>query len=53
MRQAIAKAYPFDAIHKASGDTSHSFTPTSTLIPPQIPGRLDFTVDGMNGTGQR
>ncbi len=51
VRQAIAKAYPFDAIHKASGDTSHSFTPTSTLIPPQIPGRLDFTVDGMNGKG--
>jgi len=51
VRKAIAKAWPFDSIHKAAGDTTHSFTPTSTLIPPQIPGRLDFTVDGMNGKG--
>ena len=51
VRKAIAKAYPHDSIHKASGDTTHSYTPASTLVPPQIPGWLDFEVDGMNGTG--
>lgn len=51
VRKAIAKAWPFDSIHKAGGETSHAFTPASTLIPPQIPGQLNFTVDGMNGKG--
>jgi peptide/nickel transport system substrate-binding protein len=51
VRKAIAAAWPFDSIHKAAGETSHSFTPASTMIPPQIPGHLDYVVDGMNGQG--
>ncbi|EWT02961.1 ABC transporter substrate-binding protein [Intrasporangium oryzae NRRL B-24470] len=51
VRKAIAKAWPFDSIHKAGGETSHSYSPASTIIPPQIPGHLDYVVDGMNGKG--
>jgi peptide/nickel transport system substrate-binding protein len=56
IRKAIAVAYPFDAIHKAGGETSHSFSPASTIIPPQIPGHLDYTAEAapgfkMNGQG--
>ncbi|MEO6996449.1 MAG: ABC transporter substrate-binding protein [Terracoccus sp.] len=51
VRKAIAKAWPFDSLHKAAGETSHAFTPASTMIPPQVNGYLDFTVDGMNGKG--
>ncbi|WP_323101731.1 ABC transporter substrate-binding protein [Intrasporangium sp. YIM S08009] len=51
VRKAIAAAWPFDSIHKAGGETSHSFTPASTIIPPQIPGHLNYVVDGMNGQG--
>ena len=51
VRKAIAAAWPFDSIHKAGGETSHSFTPASTMIPPQIPGHLNYVVDGMNGQG--
>jgi peptide/nickel transport system substrate-binding protein len=51
VRRAIAVAYPFDSMHKALGETTHSFSPASTIIPPQIPGHLDYVVDGMNGQG--
>lgn len=51
VRKAIAVAYPHDSIHKALGETSHSFTPANTIIPPQIPGRLDYTVNNMTGKG--
>ena len=37
IRKAIAVAYPFDSMHKASGETSHSYHPGSTMVPPQIP----------------
>jgi peptide/nickel transport system substrate-binding protein len=51
VRKAIAAAYPFSDINKAAGATPLSQTPASTLIPPQIPGWLDFKVDGLTGTG--
>ena len=51
VRRAIAYAWPIDSIHKAAGDTTHSFAPATTMIPPQIPGRLDFKVDGVAGQG--
>ncbi|MBW8732330.1 MAG: ABC transporter substrate-binding protein, partial [Terrabacter sp.] len=35
-RKAIAVAWPFDSIHKAGGETTHSFSPASTIIPPTI-----------------
>lgn len=54
VRKAIAVAWPFETIHKASGDNAHTFTPTSTIIPPQISGRLDYTaeVNGVKLNGQ-
>lgn len=51
VRKALAAAYPFDDINKASGATSLSQSPASTLVPPQIPGWLDFQVEGLTGTG--
>ncbi len=56
VRRAIAVAYPFDSMHKALGETSHSFSPASTMVPPQIPGHLDFAAEAapgfkMNGQG--
>ncbi|WP_347350219.1 ABC transporter substrate-binding protein [Intrasporangium sp.] len=52
VRKAIAVAYPFDGIRKAGGQTTHSFTPGTTFIPPQIPGWLDYKgIDGFDGTG--
>jgi len=49
VRKAIAAAWPFDDINKAAGNTPLTYTPASTLIPPQIPGWLDFKVDGLSG----
>ncbi len=51
VRKAIAMAYPFDDINKAAGATPLSQTPASTLIPPQIPGWLDYKLPGLTGTG--
>lgn len=56
VRKAIAVAYPFDSMHKALGETTHSFTPASTIIPPQIPGHLSYVAEAapgfkMNGQG--
>jgi len=51
VRKAVAVAFPFDDINKAAGATSLSQTPASTLVPPQIPGHLDFKIPGMTGTG--
>lgn len=51
VRKAIGVAWPFESIHKAAGETSHSFTPASTVIPPQIAGRLDYTFENFNGQG--
>jgi peptide/nickel transport system substrate-binding protein len=49
VRKAVATAYPFADIDKASGFTPLSHSPASTLVPPQIPGHLDFKVDGLPG----
>ena len=49
VRKAVAAAYPFEDIDKASGATPLSQSPANTLIPPQIPGHVDFTVAGLPG----
>ncbi|MDN5789905.1 MAG: ABC transporter substrate-binding protein [Micrococcales bacterium] len=50
--KAVAVAYPFDSIRKAAGESTHSYTPGTTFIPPQIPGWVDYKgVDGFDGTG--
>lgn len=51
VRKALAVAYPWDSINKASGATPLSQTPAHTLIPPQIPGWLDYTLPGLDGKG--
>ena len=51
VRKALAVAYPWDDINKAAGATDVSQTPAHTLIPPQIPGWVDFTLPGLDGKG--
>lgn len=51
VRKAIATAWPYDSIRKAAAMTKHSYTPATTLVPPQIPGWLDYELDGLTGTG--
>lgn len=51
VRKALAVAYPYDDLYTASGLTALSGTPAHTLIPPQIPGWLDYTVPGLTGQG--
>ncbi|MDV3222862.1 ABC transporter substrate-binding protein [Intrasporangium sp.] len=52
IRRAIAVAYPFDSIRAAGGESTHTYTPGTTFIPPQVPGWLDYQgVEGFDGTG--
>ncbi|GAA1906695.1 ABC transporter substrate-binding protein [Lapillicoccus jejuensis] len=51
VRKALAVAMPWDAMTKAAGLSTHSASPAHTLIPPQIPGWLDYTLDGVTGQG--
>lgn len=51
VRKALAVAYPWDDINKAAGLTDLSITPAHTLIPPQLPGWLDYTLPNLNGSG--
>ncbi|MHA3835676.1 ABC transporter substrate-binding protein [Terrabacter sp. AAH1] len=56
VRKAIAVAYPFDSMHKALGESTHSFSPASTFIPPQIAGFQKYEAEAapgfkMNGQG--
>ncbi len=51
VRKALAIAYPFDDLNKAAGATPLSQSPASTLVPPQIPGWLDYKLPGLTGTG--
>lgn len=50
VRKAIAVAYPFDDINKAAGAAPVADA-ANTLIPPQIPGWLDYKLPGLTGTG--
>ncbi len=51
VRKALAKAWPFESIRKAAAMTKHSYTPATTLIPPQIPGWNDYEIEGLTGSG--
>jgi peptide/nickel transport system substrate-binding protein len=52
VRKAIATAYPFQDHIKAAGLTTMQYSPASTLIPPQIPGHLDYTIEGVDSSGK-
>jgi peptide/nickel transport system substrate-binding protein len=51
VRKALATAWPFDSLRKAAAMTTHSYTAAKTLIPPQIPGWLDYELPGLTGKG--
>ena len=52
VRKAIAKAYPWDAISKASGNNDYTSEPASTFLPPSVPGYHKYTpFPDLTGTG--
>ncbi|TWE12508.1 ABC transporter substrate-binding protein [Rudaeicoccus suwonensis] len=52
VRKAIAIAYPFDQIRKASGESPLTYRPASTIAPPQVPGVTAYPpVNGLTGHG--
>ncbi|GGK12743.1 ABC transporter [Pilimelia terevasa] len=52
VRRAIAKAYPYDQVRKASGLTDVSAERSSTILPPSVPGFARYTpVEDLDGTG--
>ena len=52
VRKAIAVAYPYDQINKATGATPLSYTPATTISAPQIPGMTQYTLDYATGQGK-
>ena len=52
VRKAIAVAYPYDQINKATGTTPLSYTPATTLSPPSIPGMTQYRLDYATGQGR-
>jgi peptide/nickel transport system substrate-binding protein len=52
VRKAIAVAYPYDQINKATGTTPLSYTPATTLSPPEIPGMTQYKLDYATGQGK-
>lgn len=52
VRKAIAAAYPYDQVRKASGQTSLSFSPATSYMAPQVPGFKAYAPqNGMTGQG--
>jgi peptide/nickel transport system substrate-binding protein len=52
VRQAIAKAMPWDALSKANGNNDYSAEPASTFLPPGVPGHNKYTpYPDLTGTG--
>ena len=52
VRKAIAAAYPYDQVRKASGATSLSFSPATSYMAPQVPGFKAYApVNGLVGQG--
>lgn len=51
VRKAIALAYPYDNIYKASGLNPLIAEPASTILPPAVPGFQKYTLPGLTGTG--
>jgi peptide/nickel transport system substrate-binding protein len=51
VREAIAAAYPFDALREAAGRTTHSSRPATSFSPPQLDGWVDYVAHDLTGTG--
>jgi peptide/nickel transport system substrate-binding protein len=51
VREALAAAYPFDALRAAAGRTTHSFQPATSFTPPQLDGWVDYVAHDLTGTG--
>ena len=51
VRKALGYAFPWQDLEKAAGMTSLQFVPATSLLMPQIPGRLDYTLEGLDSKG--
>lgn len=52
VRKAIAYAYPYDQINKATGQTPLSYEPATTISAPTIPGMTRYKLDYATGQGK-
>ena len=53
VRKAVAAAWPYDQIWKAAGYNPYIAEPSSTILPPSIPGYTKYpAVPYLTGTGQ-
>jgi peptide/nickel transport system substrate-binding protein len=52
VRMAIAVAYPYDQINKATGQTPLSYSPASTISAPEIPGMTQYKLPYATGAGK-
>ena len=52
VRKAVAVAYPYDQLNKATGTTPLSYTPATTISSPQIPGMTQYKLDYATGQGK-
>jgi len=51
VRRALAVAWPFDALHKAAGDSPFTYEPATTILPKVTPGWQNFDVIGNGAKG--
>ncbi|WP_427894953.1 ABC transporter substrate-binding protein [Kribbella sp. GL6] len=52
VRKLIAKAYPYDAWRKVAGLNPTDDPPSSTILPPAVPGFEKYQLPGLTGTGK-
>ncbi len=52
IRKAIAKAFPYDQVHKAAGLNDYVAEKASTVMPPSVPGFTKYTpIPDLTGVG--
>jgi len=52
VRKLIAKAHPYDGWRKVAGLNPTDDPPSSTILPPAVPGFNKYELPGLNGTGK-
>ncbi|MFG1907806.1 ABC transporter substrate-binding protein [Kribbella sp. NPDC048928] len=52
VRKLIAKAHPYDSWRKVAGLNPTDDPPSSTILPPAVPGYEKYELPGLNGTGK-
>lgn len=52
VRKLIAKAHPYDSWRKVAGLNPTDDPPSSTILPPAVPGYEKYELPGLTGTGK-